>query len=202
MRRTRPALDVSELPTVVFGHRDIMWWGTTLFAVIEGFTLALCAATYVYLRKNFAAWPPERTPPPDLLLATFNLLLMLGSIYPAWWTQHRAKELNLPAVQKGLLISSALGLLILGLRIGEFFTLNTRWDQHAYGSIVWLTVGFHITLVMLDVGDTLGLTAISRSGRWEEKHFVNTTDNSNYWYFMVLSWVPLYALVFLGPRVL
>jgi cytochrome c oxidase subunit 3 len=202
VRHARPALDVAELPTTVFGPRDLMWWGTAFFAVIEGFTLALCAATYLYLRKNFVAWPPERTPPPDLLLATFNVALMLVSLVPAWWAKRRAEQLDLAGVRRALLVSSVLGLVILGLRIAEFFTLNTRWDQHAYGSIVWLTVGFHVTLVVLDVGDTVGLAAVSRSGRWEEKHFVNTTDNSNYWYFMVLSWLPLYALVFLGPRFL
>jgi heme/copper-type cytochrome/quinol oxidase subunit 3 len=202
MRRTRPALDVSELPTTVFSHRDTMWWGSALFAVIEGFTLALCAATYLYLRKNFVAWPPERTPLPDLPLATFNLVLMLASIYPTWWTKRRAEQLDLADVRRGLVASSVVGMLILVLRFGEFFALNARWDQHAYGSIIWVTLGFHVLLVLVDVGDTIGLTAVAHTDRWEPKHFVNATDNANYWYFMVVSWVPLYALIFLGPRLL
>ncbi len=68
------------------------------------------------------------------------------------------------------------------------------------GSIAWFVVGSHVLLHAIDLSDTVGLTAVSVKGPWQEKHFVNTTDNSNYWYFMVLSWVPLYALVFLGPR--
>jgi cytochrome c oxidase subunit 3 len=202
MRRPREAIDVSKLPTVVFGHRDLMWWGTTFFALIEGFTLALCAVTYLYLRKNFVEWPPERTALPDLRLPTLSLAVMLASLVPAWWTKRRAYRLDLPAVRRGLIASCAIGAVALGLRFTEFLALNARWDAHAYGSIAWFIVGMHVLLHVIDLGDTIGLTALSVTGPWEEKHFVNTTDNSNYGYFMVLSWVPLYALVFLGPRFL
>jgi cytochrome c oxidase subunit III len=202
VRRTRPALDVADLPTVVFGPRDLMWWGTTFFAVIEGFTLALLLATYLYLRKNFTAWPPERTPRPDLLLPTLSLALLLLSLVPAWWTKRRAQQLDLASVRRALIVSSALGTLSTALRFTEFFALNTRWDSHAYGSIAWLLVGSHVVLQVMDWGDTVGLAAISVLGPWEPKHFVNATDNANYWYFMVLSWIPLFVLVFLGPRFL
>lgn len=202
MRRPREAIDVSKLPTAVFGHRDVMWWGTTLFAVIEGFTLALCAATYLYVRKNFVEWPPERTPQPSLLWPTVSLVVLLGSLLPAWWTKRQAYRLDLAAVRRGLVASSVLGLAAFLLRFTEFFALGTRWDAHAYGSAAWFVVGAHVLLHLFDIGDTIGLTVLSAVGPWEEKHFVNTTDNSNYWYFMVLSWIPLYALVFLGPRFL
>ena len=195
-------LDVSELPTAVLGHRDTMWWGTTFFAVIEGFTLAICAATYLYLRKNFVAWPPERTPPPGLLLPTISLALLIATAYPAWWTKTRAKHLDLAGVRRGLIACSVLGAVSFGLRFTEFFALNTRWDSHAYGSIAWFIVGAHAFLQLLDVADTVGLAAIAVKGPWEAKHFINTTDNSNYWYFLALTWIPLYALVFLGPRFL
>jgi cytochrome c oxidase subunit III len=202
MRRTRAALDVGTLPTTVFSHRDLMWWGTTFFAVIEGFTLALLAASYLYLRKNFAAWPPERTPRPDLLLPTISLLVLLSALYPAWWTKRRATQLDVQSVRRGLIASSVLGGVSLALRFTEFFALNTRWDSHAYGSIVWLIVGSHVLLHIMDWGDTVGLAAIFVAGREEPKHLVNATDGANYWYFMVGSWLPLYLLVFLGPRFL
>ena len=43
MRRLRPAGDVGELPTVTFGPKSLMWWGTFGFIVIEGWTTALLA---------------------------------------------------------------------------------------------------------------------------------------------------------------
>ena len=37
-------------------------------------------------------------------------------------------------------------------------------------------------------------------GPVERKHFVDTSVNAVYWYFVVGSWVVLYAVVFLSPR--
>ena len=72
MRRERVVADVSRLPTVVFGERNLASWGTTGFMIIETFTLALCAVTYIYLRKNTSVWPPHGTPLPSLLLPSIN----------------------------------------------------------------------------------------------------------------------------------
>ena len=38
------------------------------------------------------------------------------------------------------------------------------------------------------------------AGTVEDKHYVDCASNAVYWYFVVAAWVPLYALVFLGPR--
>ena len=36
MTRAATLVDVSRLPTTVFGHRSHMWWGTLGFMLIEG----------------------------------------------------------------------------------------------------------------------------------------------------------------------
>jgi hypothetical protein len=38
------------------------------------------------------------------------------------------------------------------------------------------------------------------TGRASAKHFPATTENSDYWSFIMLAWIPLYVLVFLSPR--
>ena len=88
------------------------------------------------------------------------------------------------------------------LRIPEFGALHTRWDSHAYGSIVWTTIGLHIAVAITDVADTIGLTAIFLQGREENKHFASLHDNTLYWYFIVVSWVIVDLVIFVGPRVL
>ena len=100
MRRLRPVTDVSELPTVTFGPRSLMWWGTLGFATIEGWTVILLLGSYLYLRQNFGAWPPLRTPYPSLLIPTINLALMLISIVPTYITARAAERLDEAAVKR------------------------------------------------------------------------------------------------------
>jgi cytochrome c oxidase subunit 3 len=201
MSERRASIDVSKLPTITFGHTSLMWWGTAGFMIIEGWTLGLCVMSYFYLRQNLATWPPPRTPNPSLLLPTINLIIMLGSLVPSWWTKKRAGYLDRLDVRKGLLISGILGVIILVVRWYELWAINTRWDTHAYGSAAWLIVGLHMTLILLDVGDTFGLWVLLRDPDVPPHFYSDATDNSNYWYFTILSWVPLYFIVYVGPHI-
>ena len=54
----RRVLDVFDLPTVVFGSRNIVWLGTILFMLIEGAMMAMLYASYFYYRTRSTDWPP------------------------------------------------------------------------------------------------------------------------------------------------
>ena len=69
------ALDVSGLPTVVFSHRSLMWWGTLGVMAIEGTLFALAIMAYFYLRSHQETWPITALPP-DLLWGTLNTFVM------------------------------------------------------------------------------------------------------------------------------
>lgn len=202
VQRTRTSIDVSKLPTVAFGQRDPMWWGTLGFVVAEGMLLAVSVGSYFYVRQNFPAWPPQGTPPPGLLVPTANMLLLLASLAPARWMDRAAKRLDLQALRRALVVASIISLIILAVRAFEFGALNTRWDSNAYGSVIWVIIGFHSTLLVIDALETICLTVLAHRGPWEEKHFTDVSDGAFYWYYIVLVWLPLYALIFLGPRLL
>jgi heme/copper-type cytochrome/quinol oxidase subunit 3 len=201
MRRLRPTINVSELPTVTFGPRSLMWWGTLGFATIEGWTVILLLGSYLYLRQNFGTWPPLRTPYPSLLIPTINLVLMLISIIPTWITARAAQRLDEAAVKRWLLISCIVITPTVVLRWWELTALGTRWDTNAYGSAAWTIVGYHASLLLLDVVDTIGLTLFYYTRPMPVKTFSDTNDNSFYWYFTVGIWIPIYFIVYVGPRI-
>jgi len=202
MKTFRNVGDVAELPTVVFGARGILWWGVFGFMAIEGTTLAVCAASYLYVRKNFTDWPPPPTPLPSLLIPTIGVLLMVVSIWPMSRLERAARKFDKDAVQRGLILMSVFGLALSGLRYFEFRSLNTHWDTDAYGSTAWATVAFHSTLLWLEAVETSVIAALFLFGPIEEKHFSDVEDNAVYWYFMTLVWVPLYFLLYISPRIL
>jgi cytochrome c oxidase subunit III len=201
MKPPRSVIDVSALPTVTFGNKSLMWWGTMAFIVIEGWTVGIAVFAYLYLRHNFETWPPPRTPDPSLLVPTIQMIVMLLSLAPAWYTAKRAKALDKPGVIRGLVICAAFGVAILAMRWFELWALNVRWDTNAYGSVAWLVVGLHATLLLLDVGDTIGLAIIFGASETEMHSFTDTVDNAMYWAFTVIAWIPLYLLVYVGPHV-
>ena len=196
------ALDVSKLPTTVFDHRSHMWWGTLGFMVIEGTTLFVCIASYFYLRLNFTSWPPEHTLRPDLFWPTIHVIVLLASAVPVTLADRAARRLDLQGLRRWFVVASLFAVSFLFLRWQDFLALNVRWDANAYGSIAWVATGFHGTILLLQVIETLMFTGFLFTDSFEEKHFSDATDSAFYWYFFVGSWVPLYLTIYLSPRLL
>jgi cytochrome c oxidase subunit III len=195
------ALEVAELPTVVFGHRSLMWWGTLGVMAIEGTLFALAIMGYFYLRSHQATWPITALPP-DLLWGTLNVLVMVASFFPAHLAKKAAERLDLRGVRIWLVVSVVFGLAFTVIRAFEFATLNVRWDSNAYGSVVWLLLGLHTTHILTDLLDTIVLTVLFFTGPLDGKRYVDVSENSFYWYFVVATWIPIYLVIYWGARAL
>lgn len=200
--REQRVLDVSGLPTVVFGPRALLWWGTLAFIVIEGFTLVLAVASYLYLRQNEFDWPPGRTPNPDLLIPTLNVVLLLAAMFPMYRADVAAKDFDRRGVIRWLLIAGAMSGVSCVLRWFELLALNVRWDTHAYGSAAWAVVVLHATLIVLDFFECLVLAVMFIAGRARKKHYPDVSDAAGYQYYLSLTWLVLYLIIYWGPRVL
>lgn len=197
--KTRRVLDVSALPSVTFASRSITWWGTLGMMAIEAGVFALTVAAYFYLHSRSDTWPPKALPP-DLLWGTANTVLFVLSVVPTEWYRRRAHKGDTTAVQLGLIIASVVGLLALIIRYEEMRHLNTDWTQSAYGSVLWLLLGLHITHLLTDWVETIVLTVLFFSPHVEGKRFVDAEENASYWYFVVLTWIPIYLVIYWAPR--
>jgi len=197
--RRGDALDVANLPSYGFGNRSLMWWGTAGMMAIEGAAFAFMIVIYFYLRSLSDSWPSGGAAP-DLLWGTLNLGLILVSAAPNIYADRAAIDHDLGKVRICLVILSVIGLVLLFVRAMEFTTLNVRGDESAYGSVVWMLLGLHTFNLITDVADSLVLTALILKGPLEGKRFVDVAENSGYWNFVVVTWVPIYAVVYWGPR--
>jgi heme/copper-type cytochrome/quinol oxidase subunit 3 len=192
-------LDVSALPTFAFGHRSPMWWGTLGLMLIEGTVFALTIMSYFYLRSHATAWPMSRFPP-ELIWGNVNTAIMLASMVPNQLAKRAAERLDRPKVQLWMTVCLLVSFLFLGVRVLEFGALNTRWDSDAYGSVVWMLMALHTTHLVTDAYDSAVLTVLTFTGPMEGKRYVDVSENAAYWYFVVLSWLPIYAVVYWGAR--
>jgi cytochrome c oxidase subunit III len=197
----KPALDVSHLQAYAFGPRGLMWWGMMGIIAIESTMFAILIATYFYLRLSAAEWPPT-LPPPDLLYGTLNTLILLVSVAPNRWVERAAERQDLRTVRIGLLICVAFAFAFVAIRAREFGALHCHWDTNAYGSAVWTLMGFHTFHLVTDALDTAVFTALMFTRRVDGRRFVDVTENSVYWYFVVGAWLPIYAVVYFAPRLL
>ena len=199
-RPVRAVLDVRDLPTVVYGNRGLVWWGTMGFMIVESMTLACILVAYYYLRRNFDRWPPEPSPLPPLWLGALSLLVLAADALPTRFFDKAARRRDARGTATWLWVSAGITTAASVMRIVELRFVNARWDEHAYGSVVWGILGLHFTLIAVDALETAGLASFFSLGRYEDKHFVDATDNAFYTWFSIISWVPCFVTVYLVPR--
>ncbi|TWI64312.1 heme/copper-type cytochrome/quinol oxidase subunit 3 [Pseudoduganella lurida] len=201
-RKDPGALQVGHLPTFVFGHRSPMWWGSMGLIAIESTVFGLAIMMYFYLRSHADVWPMTHSgDAPDLLWGTLNTLVLLLSMIPNEIARRAACRMDLRLVRINLVLCLLFSIAFLVLRGFEFTTLNTRWDSDAYGSAVWMLMGLHTLHLLTDTWDSAVLTVLMFTGPIDGKRFVDVSENAVYWYFVVASWLPIYATVYFGARI-
>jgi cytochrome c oxidase subunit 3 len=198
----RPTLDVSGLPTTAFGPRDPLWWGVAGIMSIEGTMFAIMAASYFYLRGGARVWPPPGVLHPGLGITTLNLAVLLASLLPMHLAARAAGREELSRIRFWLIVSTVLMVAFLAIRIVILHRLSFRWDSHAYGSLLYTTVGLHTVHVVTGICENLLFITVLTRGPVEDKLMDDLRLNSMYWYFVAACWVPFYCIFFLDPGLL
>lgn len=194
--------DLRPLPTSESGSRNLIWWGNFGFMLIEGMAFLLGAGCYLYLIGRSPSWPPPGDVPPDLMWgAIFTVALVLSEI-PNLLLLAQTKRHCAAKVRWIALGMCGLGVLLLTLRGIELAHLNVRWDQDAYGSVVWMLMVLHTTHIVTELGETAVQTAWLFTHQIGDDQFADVEDNCNYWTFVVVAWLPLWFLVYWLPRLI
>jgi cytochrome c oxidase subunit 3 len=192
-------LDVASLPSHGFSHRSPMWWGTFGMMAIEGTVFALTIMCYFYLRSHSQTWPMG-VKPPELLWGSLFTLIVIVSAIPNELAKKAGERYDIHGVRLWLGVGLLFGVALLAVRVFEFAALNVRWDSNAYGSVVWVLMGFHTAHLLTDWLDSVVLEALFFAGPLTGRRFVDVSENSMYWYFVVLTWIPIYLVIYWGAR--
>jgi heme/copper-type cytochrome/quinol oxidase subunit 3 len=201
IREVRFTDDVAALPTHKFGPSSLTWWGIIGFMLIEGGFFALTFAAYFYLMGHEQGWPPEGRQAPDLLAGTLFTIVMLFSEIPNTMIKKAARAHDTHAVRRLMWVMVAIGLVLIVIRGFEFNSLNCRWTDSAYGSIIWALLLLHAGHLLTDWIDTVVLGALMETDLgYEGRRFVDVDENSLYWRYVWLLWLPIYLMIYWVPR--
>ena len=206
----RRVLDVSVLPNSAMDSYAPVWWGNALLIFIESTTVVLLIASYFYLRRNFTEWPPPQTrtvpaiyhPVPDLLIPTIELVLIVLSCIPMYLTDMAARRNEGDRVKLGLMLMVGFGVVLIAMRFFELQSehLKFRWDDNAYGSIIWTIVATHLTYLLAGTAEFFIMVAWIVRHSFDPKHGLDVTLLGGYWYWTAATWVACYGVVYIAAR--
>lgn len=199
----RFVFDAAGLTRSAGDDRHPLWWGFVGMIAIETTVFATLVVSFFYLRMGEPAWPPEPIPLPELALPTLNTLILVASSPVMHWADKKIRRDQERQLAIGLTVGVVLAVAFLALKAYEYTShVHYRWNDHAYGSIVWTIVGFHSAHVMALVLKTTVVATLAWRGYFTREWRLAITTNGMYWHFVVIIWIPLYVVLYWSPRFL
>lgn len=193
-------LDVSHLPGVAIGTGSLLWCGVVGMLLVEATVFVLLVVAYFYLRMQAPAWPPETVPPPDLVGSSVGVGLLVASLWPMHRSEKATSEGERRRALAWLGVGSALALAFLATRVYEWQALPFSWDDHPYGSIVWVLLGFHTLHFGTELVESAVAALAVGLGWWGDEQRLAFQSGGVYWVFVVAAWIPLWVVLYLVPR--
>jgi len=167
--------------------------------VIEGTMFMMMIATYLYLKVTNLDWPPTTVPNPDLVSSTAVVVILVVSAFVMMIADRGALRANVNAVRVGYGLCIVAGISVLVLRSIAMSTLGYKWSSHAYGSVVWVSIGLH-TFHQISATAEVGLLFVYSFVRpITKKQLLDIRTTAVYWYFVVLMWLPFYFTIYVAP---
>jgi cytochrome c oxidase subunit III len=189
------------LPSHAHGNRSLTWWGMMGLVAIESTAFALAIVAYFYLATHSPEWPPEKLVPSIGPGNVFTLIALLSAV-PNFLLKRVAEAEKLKQVRMGLIVMTLIGLAMLPVRYFEFAAMHVSWADSAYGSITITLLALHTVHLVTDLVDTIVLTALMFTKHAKGRRYVDVAENALYWNFVVIAWLPIYAVLYLAPRYL
>lgn len=207
MTEEQAVLDVSALPEHALDTHEPLWWGNLLLLMIETMTFIIAVVAFFYVNQNFNVWPPPRTetysqldPLPSLLNPSINLAVLVVSALLFVFVDRAARRADDRIVMLLLPVCMLLNFGSIALRMFEFSSTHVRWNSNAYGSTLWAILILHLIHLIVETAEAFIITLYAYSRGLDTKHRMDITVLAVYWYWVTVIWIPLYLIVYIGPR--
>lgn len=183
------------------GPRSTAWWGALMFIVFSAAVLIPLLFSYLQIWSANTEWPPDSYERPDLLLPAISSVLLVLSGFILWWGNRGERDERDSRMRLGFSIALLLGAAFLAIQGWELVRFEHPWTEHAYTSLYYMVVGFHVLTVAVAMGMALWALIRSYLGHYARGHRNSADVATMFWYYAVGGWLLVLACAYLLPYV-
>jgi heme/copper-type cytochrome/quinol oxidase subunit 3 len=192
------ALEAGDAPAAVPAPRGISNVATALFVAGDFMVLCGLVAGYYALRAEAFVWPPKGASLGTYLPSMIAMTMVMTAVTIQWavWAIRRNDQRTCLAA---LGLTVFFGFAVLNGLWYALAHLNCGVGAHAYGTFVYVLIGFHMVNViagLVVLGAVLGRTV---SGEFAADDHDTITAAAILWQFVNVAGLVAYSVLFLHP---
>ena len=202
MPRVATATVIENAPAHAPANRpNLVSVGTIVWLASELMFFAALFAMYFTMRAvNQDVWS-EYTEKLNVPFAAVNTFILVASSFACQWGVFAAERGDVHKLRRWFIITFVMGAVFVAGQITEYAQLvgeSVTWSTSAYGSVFYLTTGFHglhVTGGLIAFLFVLGRTYASR--RFTHRQATSAIVVSYYWHFVDVVWIALFTMIYL-----
>jgi len=202
MPRVATATVIENAPAHAPANRpNLVSVGTIVWLASELMFFAALFAMYFTMRAvNQDVWS-EYTEKLNVPFAAVNTLILVASSFTCQMGVFAAERGDVHKLRRWFIITFVMGAVFVAGQITEYAQLvadGITWSTSAYGSVFYLTTGFHglhVTGGLIAFLFVLGRTYASR--RFTHRQATSAIVVSYYWHFVDVVWIALFTMIYL-----
>ncbi|MFJ6674203.1 heme-copper oxidase subunit III [Actinosynnema sp. NPDC091369] len=174
----------------------IVWLSSELM-----FFAGLFAMFFTVKAQNEGHWPPEPTHL-NVPYALFFTIILVASSFTCQWGVFAAERGDVFGLRRWYIVTLIMGAIFVAGQAGEYINLvheGTTIPGSAYGTVFYLTTGFHGLHViggLIAFGYLLVRTKLSK---FTPAQATSAIVVSYYWHFVDVVWIGLFAVIYIVP---
>ncbi len=203
-----PVLEKAPPPHPTANRPSMVSVGTIVWLASELMFFAALFAMYYTIRSvNNGNWPPVTGDPRGSEIGPVHLHIAYAAVFTTILVLSSLTcQLGVFAAERGdvyrlrvwYLITLLMGAAFVGGQANEYFRENEfTISSHAYGSVYYLTTGFHGLHVCGGLVAFVVVLARSTYGRFTPEKATSAIVVSYYWHFVDVVWIGLFATIYL-----
>lgn len=178
----------------------IVWLSSELM-----FFAALFAMYFTVRSMNESNWPPVNGSPPGVgpvhlhvtYALVFTTVLVLSSV-TCQLGVFAAERGDVYGLRRWFVVTFVMGCAFVAGQAYEYFVENDfSISSNSYGSVYYITTGFHALHVTGGLVAFLLLLARTTFGRFTPDQATSAIVVSYYWHFVDVVWIALYATIYI-----
>jgi cytochrome c oxidase subunit 3 len=176
----------------------IIWLSSELM-----FFAGLFAMFFTVKAQNTTGhWPPE----PAHLNITYALpftIILVASSFTCQWGVFKAEQGDVIGLRRWYVLTLIMGTVFVLGQAGEYFQMITEHEttmaSSAYGTVFYLTTGFHGLHVIGGLLAFVYLLIRTKLSKFTPAQATAAIVVSYYWHFVDIVWIGLFAIIYIVP---